>query len=69
MIKLGIKYIRKGGIIVKCIRCNKEMEKRNVKPEIRLGYYAPRNGSQNPIEARALFICPKCGCMELNIRP
>ena len=54
---------------MKCIRCNKEMEKRKVKPEIRLGYYAPRDGSQNPIEARALFICPKCGCMELNIRP
>lgn len=55
---------------MKCERCNVEMKKENV--DIHIGYgeekrYPNGGGYQDPINAKSIYICPRCGKIELNV--
>ena len=55
---------------MKCVRCGKKKKKEKV--EIHLGYTAEKKypnggGFQEPINAKSIYICPKCGKIELYI--
>ena len=55
---------------MKCVRCG--MKKKKEKVEIHLGYTAEKKypnggGFQEPINAKSIYICPKCGKIELYI--
>ncbi len=54
---------------MKCERCNVEMEKEKI--HFHIGYgeekkFPGGGGYQEPISANSIYICPKCGKMELN---
>lgn len=55
---------------MRCIRCDVEMKKEKI--DMHLGYseekkYPNGGGYQEPINAKSIYICPKCGKIELNI--
>lgn len=52
-----------------CERCNTEMDKKSVSIQLGYGPEQKQNGSsvfQEPIIVRSIYICPKCGKIELN---